>query len=921
MGTAARKILVVDDDPWIAKMLEFVASDAGHVAVVCKDGLDAIEKFAEHMPDLVLLDVVLPKLDGLKVCQHIKKTPMGQLTPVLVFSGIYRDSTEALKFGADAFLAKPFTPQQIGALIKSMLPVAPVEPAKDLAAPPLKLGAGEVSLLQEPLPKALGRLHKAQQTGVLTLRSRVGIKYLFVEKGNVVQVRSPSTASGVTTSLLSRGRVTTQQLETLERTARESAGKKILSQLLVESGLVRKEELRKLVLSQMLWEIFEVFRWREGCHAFADSPPLPGSAGQFKLDVQTPNLLHWGVRKMDPGAADLDTLVPSRLSYLARLPDADELLKPLLLTERERSILGLIDGTKTVQEIVSVADLAGADATSTLYTLLCLGAVAPSAPLSHGAPRYDLPEPSPLTSTARALQGPFALALMELWRNKETGVLRCVGPLDNRGVWVSHGVPIFARSERNSDRLDQLLVKQAAITPEQAQKSLELQARAPHKRVGQILLEMGALSLERLHTTVKTQVQNLVLSLFTWADGKYLFEPGPLPTQEAITLDWDTPGAVLQGLRGLPLSFIRPLSPPKDAIVERTPDQGMLAGLALNGAEKKLLELLEGRHPMEQLLALDFIASESLLRGLVTFAALGLITVRPGVPRPVAILEDDGEGVAIDPLPPASPPAPPPAAERPPPYVQRPPLVPPAGPPQPASAWPQPVQESEPGESWTAPRRPHFLAGPAMAAFDAEHVAAAPPAEPAPAPGVPAPEPTEMAVADLEAALAAYDPEPAAAEAVQPAAPEAFAPEAFAPAAPEAGPEAFAPPDDTFVFEAPAAPAGPAVEPLLAPPQPRAPLQASRAQVPQDAVPRQMYDALMSEKQDLQHKLLSVLQERRDEATVPRELFDQVQAEKRQLQEKMMLMLDELLRLRQQPAQEKDPRGNVRPFPGSRKNE
>src|SRR2546421_206627 len=111
MAGSGRKILVVDDDPWIAKMLEFVASDAGHTAVVCKDGNDAIEKFAEVMPDLVLLDVVLPKLDGLKVCEHIKKSPIGRLTPVLVFSGIYRDSTEALKFGADAFLAKPFTPR------------------------------------------------------------------------------------------------------------------------------------------------------------------------------------------------------------------------------------------------------------------------------------------------------------------------------------------------------------------------------------------------------------------------------------------------------------------------------------------------------------------------------------------------------------------------------------------------------------------------------------------------------------------------------------------------------------------------------------------------------------------------------------------------------------------------------------------
>src|SRR5260370_34361857 len=158
MAGSGRKILVVDDDPWIEKMLEFVASDAGQVAVVCKDGFDAIEKFAEVMPDLVLLDVVLPKLDGLKVCEHIKKSPIGRLTPVLVFSGIYRDSTEALKFGADAFLAKPFTPQQIGQQIKQMLPLLPDAPPADLAAPPLKPGPNDTSVAADPVPRPLARL-------------------------------------------------------------------------------------------------------------------------------------------------------------------------------------------------------------------------------------------------------------------------------------------------------------------------------------------------------------------------------------------------------------------------------------------------------------------------------------------------------------------------------------------------------------------------------------------------------------------------------------------------------------------------------------------------------------------------------------------------------------------------------------------
>jgi hypothetical protein len=449
---------------------------------------------------------------------------------------------------------------------------------------------------------------------------------------------------------------------------------------------------------------------------------------------------------------------------------------------------------------------------------------------------------------------------MELWRGRETGVLRCVSALDNRCVYVGNGRPIFARSERNSDRLDQMLVRAGTITPEQAQKSLELQQRTPNRRIGQILVEMGALRLEELHAAVKQQVQNLVLSLFTWVEGSYQFEPGPLPTQEAITLDWDTPGAVLQGLRGLPLNYIRPLAPSRDTVIERTDDRGLLRELQLNSAEQKLLALLVGRHPMEQLLQLDFIANEALIRGVVTFAALGLVVVKrePGVghapAQPIQIEHEAGDGPgAFDPN--ASP-----------------------GPNAVSAraalldgqrfADPVPADEAprttEPGEPWTAPQPseaqrggPRF-AGPALAAFEAEL----------------------SGLVGREAAgwdgTSTEGPAASGAAELAPLGPAPFAP-----------------------------PAGP-------------------MQTPGDSVQREHYDALLAEKQELQQRLWTVLEERRDGAMVPRELFDSMQQEKRQLQEKMMLMLDELLRLRQQPAQDgtqprEEDRSNVRPFRGTRK--
>ena len=81
-----------------------------------------------------------------------------------------------------------------------------------------------------------------------------------------------------------------------------------------------------------------------------------------------------------------------------------------------------------------------------------------------------------------------------------------------------------------------------------------------------------------------------------------------------------------------------------------------------------------------------------------------------------------------------------------------------------------------------------------------------------------------------------------------------------------------------------------------------------------DQVPRILFDQLQQEKQELQQRLIAVLDERSGGAMVPRELFNQVQEEKRLLQEKMMMMLDELLKLKSQPTAAE--RARLRPFPG-----
>src|SRR5690606_35141502 len=88
MAAVTRKVLIVDDDPWVGKLVEFVARDLGYEPLLARDGAEALEVFAEELPDVVVADVVLPRIDGLEVCRRVKSTGPGAFTPVLVVSGV-----------------------------------------------------------------------------------------------------------------------------------------------------------------------------------------------------------------------------------------------------------------------------------------------------------------------------------------------------------------------------------------------------------------------------------------------------------------------------------------------------------------------------------------------------------------------------------------------------------------------------------------------------------------------------------------------------------------------------------------------------------------------------------------------------------------------------------------------------------------
>lgn len=122
----AKKILIVDDEPNIVISLEFLMKKEGFEIAVATDGDEALAKVASFAPDLVLLDVMMPKKSGYEVCEALRADPAraGLLIVMLTAKGRDTEIAKGLAIGADAYITKPFSTKDLVVRVKSMLGVA-----------------------------------------------------------------------------------------------------------------------------------------------------------------------------------------------------------------------------------------------------------------------------------------------------------------------------------------------------------------------------------------------------------------------------------------------------------------------------------------------------------------------------------------------------------------------------------------------------------------------------------------------------------------------------------------------------------------------------------------------------------------------------------------------------------------------------
>ncbi len=120
---SGRKILVIDDSSTIRRSAEIFLIQGGYQVIVAEDGFDALAKIADHAPELIFCDILMPRLDGYQTCALIKKSPKFRDTPVIMLSskdGLF-DRARGRLVGSSDYLIKPFTKDSLLKTVQTQL--------------------------------------------------------------------------------------------------------------------------------------------------------------------------------------------------------------------------------------------------------------------------------------------------------------------------------------------------------------------------------------------------------------------------------------------------------------------------------------------------------------------------------------------------------------------------------------------------------------------------------------------------------------------------------------------------------------------------------------------------------------------------------------------------------------------------------
>jgi CheY-like chemotaxis protein len=340
------KILVIDDDHNITQLLKELLEGEEYSVVTANTGEMGLMAFESNRPALVLLDALLPKMNGFEVVKKMRSTDHGRRIPIVMMSGIYRANKmleQIEQLNLDDFIDKPFDLELVVTKVKELLQI------NVQSDPELHLFEQQGTLQQTSVPRLLFLLYRNRETGVLVVSKDKLRKRISIKKGEPTFVESNLVQECLGKLLVKKGRLSAEKCdESLEFMKLKKLRQ---GQALIQMGILTSSELDEALKDQAREKLLELFSWSNGDYQFFPAEKLLQVT--TPVDLTLPQLLLRGVRtgfalerlKIELGDY-LDKQVRIVDNFIFSFDD-------FRLASWDEKILSELDGTKTLRELIS----------------------------------------------------------------------------------------------------------------------------------------------------------------------------------------------------------------------------------------------------------------------------------------------------------------------------------------------------------------------------------------------------------------------------------------------------------------------------------------------------------------------------------------------------------------------------------------
>lgn len=419
---AGEKILDIDDSPTVQRLIEMILTTQGYQVILASDGEEGVAKARAERPAVILVDFVMPKMNGFQVCKALKEDPDFNDTPIILVTS--KGDKVGSKFvdvlGITEYFTKPFQPEELLAKIREVIDKkkqpaagatkAPERGARETSAPgpgvqaaqgavesivktiveqalddfiknvlPQKIqqelakvrpegSAGiQGNLESVPLEEVIQMLGLQRQNGKLVINRNGEVVEVFFRSGFIVFASATRTELGTSTLemfLRKYCRLHEDSLQHVLRIAQMTS--QAIDAILIQEKLLTAKAFTECLRRCTESSVYKIMTWKQGAFTF-EKAAAPVFSNPIQLKVE--DLLLEGARRADEWNLIQQKIPNFSMVFEPAIGNTEE-LATRGMSESDAKVFSLINGRRTVQEIIDQADLSEFDVAKSMFILL-----------------------------------------------------------------------------------------------------------------------------------------------------------------------------------------------------------------------------------------------------------------------------------------------------------------------------------------------------------------------------------------------------------------------------------------------------------------------------------------------------------------------------------------------------------------------